>query len=64
MAEETELNRQAVEIIEWSRRKLAAKLPEFLPAIYLLPLRPSEAERSLWTDGETLYYHPETVVRD
>ena len=64
MAEETELNRQAVEIIEWSRRKLSVKLPEFLPAIYLLPLRPSGAEGSLWTDGETLYYHPETVVRD
>lgn len=64
MTEESELNRQAVEIIEWSRRKLAAKLPEFLPAIYLLPLKCSEAERSLWTDGETLFYHPETVVRD
>ena len=31
MAEETELNRQAVEIIEWSRRKLAAKLPDSIP---------------------------------
>lgn len=64
MTEESELNRQAVEIIEWSRRKLAAKLPEFLPAIYLLPLKCSGEERSLWTDGETLFYHPETVVRD
>ena len=64
MTEESELNSRAVEIIEWSRRKLAAKLPEFLPAIYLLPLKRSGEERSLWTDGETLFYHPETVVRD
>lgn len=61
---DSELNKQAREILEWSRRKLAVKLPEFLPAIYLLPLKCSEEACSLWTDGEMLYYHPETVVRD
>lgn len=59
-----DLDKQAREILDWSRRKLAVKLPEFLSAIYLLPLRCIEEEKSLWTDGENLYYHPETVVRD
>jgi len=55
---------QAREILDWSRRKLAMALPEFLPAIYLLPLKAAEKEDHLWTDGESLCYHPETVVRD
>ena len=59
-----ELNKQAVEIIEWSRRKLAMKLPEFLPAIYLLPLKESEEPCSLRTDGAFLFYHPQTVIED
>lgn len=64
MANHTELEQQALEILNWSRRKLAAQLPEFLPAIYLLPIRASEQESKLWTNGETLYFHPATVVQD
>ena len=64
MTEKTELQRQAEEILEWSRRKLSGKLPEFFPAIYLLVPKESETASHLWTDGETLYYHPETVVQD
>lgn len=64
MSTNPELDKQAREIIEWSRRKLVTRLPEFLPAIYLLPLQCGETEQSLWTDGETIFYHPETVVRD
>lgn len=60
----TELNRQACELLNWARRKLAMALPEFLPAIYLLPLKATEKEDHLWTDGESLCYHPATVVRD
>jgi len=59
-----ELDKQAKEIIDWSRRKLALKLPEFLPAIYLLPLRCDDKPLSLHTDGEFLYYNPTMVVED
>ena len=59
-----DMNAQAREILDWSRRKLAMALPEFLPAIYLLPLKAAEQEGHLWTNGEFLCYHPETVVRD
>lgn len=59
-----ELDQQARGILDWSRRKLAMALPEFLPAIYLLPLKAVEKEYHLWTDGESLCYHPGTVVRD
>lgn len=64
MEHHTELEQQALEILNWSRQKLATQLPEFLPAIYLLPLKVSGQEARLWTDGETLYFHPATVVRD
>ena len=64
MTEKTELQQQAEEILDWSRRKLTSKLPEFFPAIYLRVPKESETANHLWTDGETLYYHPETVVRD
>lgn len=64
MTERTELQRQAEEILDWSRRKLASKLPEFYPALYLLIPEKSEAAGHLRTDGEYLYYHPETVVKD
>ena len=64
MTKTLDLEQQAREILEWSRRKLAMQLPEFLPAIYLLPLKPTEKEDHLWTDGESLCYHPDTVVRD
>lgn len=59
-----DMDAQAREILDWSRRKLAMALPEFLPAIYLLPLKAAEKPDHLWTDGEFLCYHPETVVRD
>lgn len=64
MKNETELQQQAEEILEWSRRKLATKLPEFYPALYLLVTKESEQAERLWTDGEYLYYHPETVIKD
>lgn len=64
MKTNTELATQAKAILDWSRRKLAQQLPEFLPAIYLLPLKEHEKEGHLWTDGEALFYHPDTVVRD
>lgn len=64
MNENLELAQQAGEILEWSRRKLASKLPEFFPAIYLLVPKEIAEPAHLWTDGEMLYYHPETVVKD
>lgn len=59
----TALEKSAKLIIEAARRKLALDLPELLPAIYLLPMEDCEQEGPLWTDGTTLFYHPETVVR-
>ena len=59
-----DMDAQAREILDWSRRKLAMVLPEFLPAIYLLPVKATEKDDHLWTDGEFLCYYPETVVRD
>lgn len=64
MANQPELEQQALEILNWSRQKLATLLPEFLPAIYLLPLQAAETESHLWTNGEILYFHPATVVQD
>jgi len=63
-AKTPDLDTQARAILDWARRKLAMSLPEFLPAIYLLPLKEAEKEDHLWTDGEFLCYHPATVVRD
>ena len=60
----SELNRQARELLNWAKCKLAMALPEFLPAIYLLPLKETAQEGHLRTDGEHLFYHPTTVVRD
>ena len=60
----TELDQQAVEILNWTRRKLTLKLPELLAAIYLLPLKRGGEEDHLWTDGSFLYYHPAVVVQD
>lgn len=60
----TELNRQACELLSWAKCKLAMALPEFLPAIYLLPLKEAAEEGHLRTDGEYLLYHPATVVQD
>ena len=54
----------ALKILNWSRKKLAEKLPEFLPAIYLLPEKEAPVPGGLWTDGGTLFYHPETVIQD
>lgn len=59
----TALEESAKRIVEAARRQLALDLPELLPAIYLLPLEACEQEGPLWTDGMTLFYHPETVVR-
>lgn len=64
MNQNLELEQQAQRILDWSRRKLAQLLPEFLAAIYLLPDCKSDVPGPLWTDGEVLYYHPETVVKD
>ena len=64
MNENHELAQRAGEILEWSRRKLASKLPEFFPAIYLLVPKEIAEPMHLWTDGEMLYYHSQTVVKD
>ena len=55
-AKTPDLDTQARAILDWARRKLAMSLPEFLPAIYLLPLKEAEKEDHLWTDGEFLCY--------
>lgn len=53
----------AKKIVDAARRQLALDLPELLSAIYLLPLEACEQPGPLWTDGTTLFYHPETVAR-
>ena len=53
----------AKKIVDAARRRLALDLPDLLPAIYLLPAESCEQPGPLWTDGTTLFYHPETVAR-
>lgn len=57
------LEKSALRIVEAARRQLALDLPELLPAIYLLPMEACEKAGPLWTDGTTLFYHPETTAR-
>lgn len=57
------LEKSAKRIVEAARRQLALDLPELLPAIYLLPMEACEQAGPLWTDGTTLFYHPETTAR-
>ena len=57
------LETNAKKIVDAARRKLALELPDLLPVIYLLPMESCERPGPLWTDGETLFYHPETVAR-
>lgn len=59
----TALESSAKRIVDAARRKLALELPDLLPVIYLLPMESCEQPGPLWTDGETLFYHPETVAR-
>ena len=57
------LEKSAKKLVEAARRQLVLDLPALLPAIYLLPAKACERAGPLWTDGTTLYYHPETVAR-
>lgn len=57
------LEKSAKRIVDAARRQLALDLPELLPAIYLLPAESCERAGPLWTDGTTLFYHPETTAR-
>ena len=57
------LDEGAKMLVNAARRQLAQDIPELLPAIYLLPAEKSEREGPLWTDGTTLFYHPESTVR-
>lgn len=59
----TALEKSAKRIVEAARRRLALDLPDLLPVIYLLPAEACEQPGALWTDGTTLFYHPETVAR-
>ena len=61
---EPNLNEAVKRILEAARRKLAADLPELMPAIYILRDEPVETPGPFLTDGKTLMYHPETVARD
>lgn len=64
MPETDQKTREAAEqIMLWSRKKLAMELPAFLPAIYLLKEVVCEEPGPLWTDGESIYYHPATVIQ-
>lgn len=64
MKENTELGKKARAIIDLACRKLAEAIPVFRPAIYLLEPEECAKPGHLWTDGEKLYYHSETLVRD
>ena len=57
------LEKSAKQIVDAARRQLALDLPDLLPAIYLLPTEVCEQPGPLWTDGTTIFYHPETVAR-
>lgn len=57
------LESSAKRIVDAARRRLALDLPDLLPAIYLLPAEACGQPGPLWTDGTTLFYHPETVAR-
>lgn len=59
----TALESSAKKIVDAARQRLALDLPDLLPAIYLLPAEACERPGPLWTDGTTLFYHPETVAR-
>lgn len=59
-----ELERAALQILDASRKRLALDRPELLPCIYLLPAEAHEIPGPLWTDGETLFFHPRSVVDD
>ena len=54
----------ARQLIEQARRRLSQELPELLPVIYYMKAAPAEAPGALRSDGVTLFYHPESVVRD
>lgn len=53
-----------LQIINVSRKKLALDQPVLLPCIYLLPAQAHEVPGPLCTDGDTLFFHPKTVVDD
>ena len=57
------LDENARKLVSAARKKLAQDLPELLSAIYLLQAKPCDRPGPMWTDGITLYYHPESVIR-
>ena len=65
MAKQTQdIGSAAQALIEQSRKQLLRDVPELLPAVYLMKAEPIETPGPLCSDGLTLFYHPETVVRD
>ena len=54
----------AQQLVELSRKQLLRDVPELLPVIYLMKAAPAQEPGALRSDGLTLYYHPESVVRD
>ncbi len=54
----------ARQLLDQGRKQLLGDAPELLPAIYLMKAEPVEEPGPLRADGLTLYYHPETVIRD
>ena len=54
----------AERILTYSRKVLTAEIPELMPAFFLLRCDRTDVPGGLYTDGSTLYYHPETVVQN
>ena len=59
-----QLPANAERILTYSRKVLTAEIPELMPAFFLLRCDRTDVPGGLYTDGSTLYYHPETVVQN
>ena len=59
-----QLSANAERILTYSRKVLTAEIPELMPAFFLLRCDRTDVPGGLYTDGSTLYYHPETVVQN
>ena len=54
----------ARKILLYSRRRISHLSPALLEAIHALPEKPRGRPAPLSTDSRTLWFHPETVIRD